>query len=172
MLLSTHTFAVCTRHTHPGPVITFPTPPLSTQTQRHINRLPRTYAGRHMQKCEYINADTYRNKRKRAGIYTRTNPQAERTEHTQTKSQCDTKTKIHSGRTYTPVQLRQPHISQSHFPHCAVFTAEKTDWACLFVGSPLHVCLLCFSQWKTSILRIIKWLKRALLIGCARLPSV
>lgn len=124
MLLSTHTFAVCTRHTHPGPVITFPTPPLSTQTQRHINRLPRTYAGRHMQKCEYINADTYRNKRKCAGIYTRTNLQAERTEHIQTKKQCDTKTKIHSGRTYTPVQLRQLHISQSHISQSHFHTVQ------------------------------------------------
>lgn len=53
-----------------------------------------------------------------------------------------------------------------------MFTAEKTDWVCLFVGSLLHVYLLCFSQWKTSILRIIKWLKRALLIGCLHLSSV
>lgn len=73
--------------------------------------------------------------------------------------------------TYTHA-LKQSHKSQSHIPQRAVFTAEKTDWACLFVGSLLHVCLLSFSQWKTSILRIIKWLKRALLIGCVCLPSV
>lgn len=68
--------------------------------------------------------------------------------------------------------VKESHKSQAHIPQCAVFTAEKTDWACLFVGSPLHVCLLYFSQWKTSILRIIKWLKRPLLIGCVCLLNV
>lgn len=50
----------------------------------------------------------------------------------------------------------------SHTSLCAVFTAEKTDWVCLFVcwvSSPCLFAVLCLRQWKTTISRIIKWLK-------------
>lgn len=127
-------------HAPPGPRIPFPIPALSTQT--HLNRRMWIH-WLYTRIIMYAAACTCKNSRQKGHTDA----------HVLTWRQ-----KKHHMFTHTHA-LKQSHVSQSHIPRRAAFTAEKTDWACLFVGSPLHVCLLCFSQWKTSILRIIKWLK-------------
>lgn len=152
----THAFAISVAHTHTSPSTSdqisnssirhtnADTPKQTRTCKTHIQRYEGIYThkSRDLKDKTYTHTETQFNKRQKRTIiithsHTHTHPWTEAVTHT---------------------------VSQSHIPPRTVYTAEKTDWVCLFVGSSLHVCLLCFSQWKTSILRIIKWLKRALLI--------